>query len=161
MPDVIIVIDSRRPKTIGWELYFTLPTIPCPLDTGDYSIVGCEELICIERKTLGDLISFFTGEQQRFTRELRRSRMIPDRIIICDSHYGDLLRGQYHSKMHPPAAWASAVALMTRYRIPLLMARDAESAEELCQSILLRWFKEHVKVIPTVARAARDLQGCA
>lgn len=161
MPDIIIVVDGREPKTGGWEPYFTVPTVRGPLDTGDYSVVGCEELICIERKTLDDLISCFTGERERFVRELRRFRMIPDRYIICEANYEDLLRGEYHSKMHPRAAWASAVALMTRYRIPLLMAGDAETAAELCQAILVRWFKEHVKVIETVEQAARDLRESA
>jgi ERCC4-type nuclease len=155
---VIIAVDSREPKTGGWEPYFTLPTVRGPLDTGDYSLLACEELVCIARKTLPDLIACFCGERQRFTRELRRFQAIPSRWVIVEGSYSSLLRGEYRSQMSPKAAFESCVAMMVRFSIPVIMAGDAETAAELCQSILVRWYREHTKVIETVERAARDLR---
>jgi len=41
------------------------------LQSGDYSVAGCEELFAMERKTIGDLVGCFMGEnRQRFEREL-------------------------------------------------------------------------------------------
>jgi ERCC4-type nuclease len=152
----VILVDTREPASGGWEPYFTLSTLRGTLQTGDYSLVGCEDLISIERKALGDLISCFTGERERFVRELKRFQAIPARWVIVEGSYGSLLRGDYRSQMNPKAAFESCVALMVRYQIPVIMAGDIETAARLAESVLCRWFKEHVKVIDAVARAAAE-----
>ena len=153
----ILCIDTREPEGSGWEPFLTLPVIRKKLDVGDFSLVGCESLISIERKSLSDLISCFCGERDRFTRELQKFQAVPDRWIICEGNYGDLLRGNYRSAMNPKSAWESGIALMTRFHIPLLMAGDIKTAATLAQSLLVRWYREHVSVIETVAKAMKEM----
>ncbi len=154
---VVLVVDSREPEGAGWEPFFTLPFIRQKLDTGDFSKLGCDTQVGIERKTVDDLIGCFCQSRERFVRELQRFQAIPDRWIICEGSYASLLAGRYRSQMRPKSAWESAIALMTRYRIPLLMADNAETGAHLCQSLLHRWFKERERVIDECRKASHKL----
>jgi DNA excision repair protein ERCC-4 len=151
----VIVIDSREPAPSPWEPYFTVPTMRGTLQTGDYSLLGCESLISVERKSINDLVACFCAERERFVRELQRFQAIPTRFIICEGRYEDLLAGRFHSQMNPKSAFESGVALMVRFGIPLLMAGDTATAGRLCESILMRWVKEHAKVLSLIETAGR------
>ncbi len=157
-----IVIDRREPSRHPWTPYFSLETVSGTLQTGDLSLAGCEEWICVERKTLDDLISCLCQGRERFTRELQRAARIPEFYVICEGSYQDLLQGRYHSKMHPRSAWESVIALQSRYKIPFLLAGSEEVAARLAESIVLRWFKEHVKAVEAATKrvwAAESLRG--
>ncbi len=151
----LILIDTREPDPHPWESHFTVGTCRATLPTGDLSLAGCGDLICIERKTLDDLISCLCAGRHRFSRELQRAQRIRQFYLICEGSYHDLLKGQYHSKMHPRAAWESEIALQSRYGIPFLFAGNEEMAARLGESILLRWFKEHINAIEAATKGAR------
>jgi DNA excision repair protein ERCC-4 len=156
----LIVIDTREPDDPHpWQSYFTVETVRGTLTTGDFSLPGCEEWIAIERKTGGDLISCLTVSRERFTKELQRGARIRNFYVICEASYRDILDGNYRSQMTPKSAWESIVALQTRFSIPFLLAGNERCAALLCESILLRWWKEHVKVVDLVARASRQVVG--
>jgi len=161
MPDQItpiITVDTREPADGGWEPYFTVPVMRAKLDTGDYSIVGCEEWIAVERKSLDDLISCLTTSRERFTEELRRAQRIRDFYVIIEGLYADLLRGNYHSRMNPRSAWASVIAMQQRFGIPFLFAGTTRIGAQLCESILTRWYREHVKVLDEARKAGKRLR---
>jgi ERCC4-type nuclease len=150
-----ILVDTREPDPHLWEQYFSVPIIRRTLPTGDFSLPGCEEWICIERKELNDLINCLCSERDRFTRELQRAARIKSFYVICEGSYEDLLRGNYRSDMNPKAAWESVLALQHRFDIPFLMAGNIQVAARLCESILMRWWKEHAKLLEQVRIAAR------
>jgi hypothetical protein len=52
--------------------------------------------------------------------------------------------------MNPKAAWESVLALQERFGIPFLMAGSIKAAARLCESILMRWWKEHTKVLEEI-----------
>src|SRR5208283_2231509 len=154
----MILIDTREPNPAPWEHYFSVPTARGTLPTGDYSLVACEHLISVERKTLSDLIGCLCTGRERFERELARAQAIPHFWVICEASYREILNGDYRSQMNPQSAFQSIVALMTRYRIPFLMANDAETAAKLAESLLLKWFREHLKVLDEVRKAGSRIQ---
>jgi ERCC4-type nuclease len=150
-----ICIDTRELAGGGWESYFSLPTIRGKLDSGDYSLLGCEEWICIERKTGDDLITCLCHSRKRFIDELRRAQRISEFYVICECTYQDILQGRYRSGMNSRAAWESFIALQARYKIPFLFAGNIETAAKLCESILIRWFREHEKALDACRRAQK------
>lgn len=151
----MILIDTREPTPSPWENYFSAPTVRGTLGTGDYSLVACEHLIAVERKTLSDLIGCLCTGRERFEKELARAQAIPHFWVICEGSYRDILSGNFRSQMTPQSAFQSIVALMTRYRIPFLMAGDAATAARLCESLLTKWFREHEKIINQVQKATK------
>jgi len=54
-----------------------------------------------------------------------------------------------------PNPWESIIALHQRYRIPFLFAGSSETAARLGESILLRWWKEHVKALEEIRIATK------
>lgn len=153
----ILCVDSREPDPSPWEQYFNLPSCRATLPLGDYSLLGCHEWVCIERKALDDLIGCLCGSRERFTKELKAAARIPTFAVIVEGKYSDLLLGNYRSQMHPGSAWESVIALQQRFGIPFHFAENAEIAARLCESILLRWFREHQKAVETCMKAARSI----
>ena len=64
-----LLVDTREQR----PLYFGegVPQRRATLPTGDYSVEGCEGLIAIERKSLGDLFGTVGQGRERFEREIR------------------------------------------------------------------------------------------
>lgn len=150
-----ILIDTREPDPHPWERFFSGESTRGTLSTGDFSLRGCEEMIAVERKTLPDLIGCLTTGRERFTKELQRAARIPSFYVVCEGSYAELMRGDYRSNMSPKAAWESVIALQSRYGIPFLMAGSVEIAAKLTESILFRWYKEHVRAVEAAAKGSR------
>jgi hypothetical protein len=86
---------------------------------------------------------------------MQRASRIPDFTVIVDGTYTEILKGEYRSSMNPKSAWESIIALQQRYRIPFLFAGSTEIAARLCESILIRWWKEHVKALEEIRIAIK------
>ena len=147
-----LLVDSREPSPHPWAAHWAAAHVRGTITTGDISLPGCERLVCIERKTTDDLISCLTTNRDRFSRELARAQAIPHFWVVCEGSYSDLLAGRYRSAMDSRAAFQSVVALMTRYRVPFLMAGPVRVAAELTESLLLKWYREHIKVVELVTK---------
>jgi len=152
--EYMITVDTREPDPSPWADQFTAPTIRATLQTGDYSIAGCERLITVERKALGDLIGCLTTSRARFERELTRMQAIPYRYVIVESEWRYLMSGKFRSAMTPAAASESVCAFMQRYQVPFLFAGSAELAGRLCNSLLHKFVREWAKTVMAISEAA-------
>lgn len=98
-----ILKDSREKKNKGWffipdDFVEKMETIK--LDTGDYSILGMEKIISIERK--GTITEFASNLiQDRFIRELERLEQIPHSFIILEFMMRDLISYPATSGLSP------------------------------------------------------------
>jgi len=63
----LIIVDTREALPIGFPGATT-----AGLPTGDYSILGAERRVTIERKTLADFYACVGRERKRFEREMER-----------------------------------------------------------------------------------------
>ena len=80
--DPVIVIDSREQAPFEFT---TLRARVDKLDTGDYSVYGLEHLVCVERKSLPDLLGCCGRERERFVRELQRMKAYRFRMLIIEA----------------------------------------------------------------------------
>ena len=82
--DVVAVIDTREQLPLELPLRSITGTLP----TGDYSVSGFEDLICVERKSLPDLIGCMTSGRTRFEKELQRMKAYDARCVVveCSPH---------------------------------------------------------------------------
>lgn len=81
-----IIVDTRE-KT-PWEFEKSTSR---KLDTGDYSVEGYEDKICIERKKSVNEISR-NIVNDAFWREMERMKEIPHRVIICEFSQQDVIQ---------------------------------------------------------------------
>lgn len=66
------------------------------LDTGDYTIKGMENTLCIERKATSNEVALNVCEV-RFQREIERMLAYKHKFIICEFSYSTLLKYPYEA----------------------------------------------------------------
>lgn len=147
----VLLIDSREQRPLS----FTGPTQRVTLATGDYSVLGLEDRVAIERKSLDDLIRCLSTDRERFERELARARGYNYFAVVVEGRWSDVLDGQYRSAMQPNAVFESISALSVRYGVPFLFAESRSIAARMVESLLLKYTRECVLTAERINKPAR------
>lgn len=143
---VTITIDTREQKPYEFENSVTR----C-LAVGDYSLLGAEHLIAIERKTLNDLIGcLVTGGRERFERELFKGKSLDYFALVVEASLSDLANGKYRSRMLPKSAVQSLLSFSVRHRLPVFFCESREYAQRVTESLLLKYAKEIEKKFKSI-----------
>lgn len=130
--DVTAVIDTR--EQTPWELA-PLRTVRAGLVTGDYSILGLESEIAIERKSLPDLLGCIGNERERFDKEIKRLVAYPCRAIIVEASWREFAAGGWRSRVSPASAMGSVLGWMA-LGIPFVFAGDPSAASQAAARIM-------------------------
>jgi DNA excision repair protein ERCC-4 len=140
--DITAIIDTREQRP--WSLA-PLKTKRATLVTGDVSVAGLEDILTVERKSLGDLLGCMGGARKRFEEEIERLQAYPMRAVIVEASYGELVDGGWllgmsgdgsvRSKVHPNSAIGSVLGWMGS-GIPFLFCRDAAEADLMAARFL-------------------------
>lgn len=85
MTDEFTVIQDTREQT-PWDFgFYGINQIRQKLDTGDYSLVGYTDIVCIERKkSTGELAINLGSGKARFIRELERLAVFPYKYLVLE-----------------------------------------------------------------------------
>lgn len=129
--DFVIAIDTREQRPWAFD-----NSEVKTLKTGDYSIVGYEDSIGVERKSLEDFTGSIGRNRKRFAAEMERASKIKHFCVIVEASWFDLFTGNYRSRLLPQSAVGSALGIMARYGIPVIMAETRKQAEHLCIKFL-------------------------
>ncbi len=129
---VTAIVDTREQLPLDLS---PLQTTAGTLATGDYSIVGLENVVAVERKSISDLLGCIGGERERFDREVQRLLAYPCRCIIVEATWADLEAGQWRSKVTPAAAIGSILGWISA-GVPIVMAGDHARAGRYVSRLL-------------------------
>lgn len=139
-----IIIDTREQKP--WA-FASCNTIKKKLDTGDYSIEGLEELLCIERKNSVSEIANNISET-RFKDEIERMSKYLYRFILLEFSLQDVLDYPKGSgvpsrlwnkiKIRPLYILKYLTELQTKHDIHVIFCDNPVAAEEMAFSIIKR-----------------------
>ncbi len=152
-PDIILIQDSR--EQAGYQSLFQTPCIVQGLELGDYSVVGLEELITVERKSLPDLLMSVTRDRERFERELKQARSLHRFFVVVEAGPATILAGNYqHSKAHPNAVWATVMSWSTKY-CPFIFAGTREHGAKIVEGLLTQYAARHLQVVGGMERASK------
>lgn len=131
-----LLIDSREPfnHAYNWQGY---PSQRVKLDFGDYSVLGCSELISVERKTLADLAQSIT--KRRFWKELERAKDIGCRSfsVVIEGKPDDLNGDRLRSMVAPAAILGAMRKVREHYGFDVQWAGDRASAAHYTLNFLL------------------------
>lgn len=133
-----IKIDTREQQPYEFEN----PSEVGTLSIGDYSLVGGEHLIAVERKELGDLINCLSHDRVRFERELFKGKSLDYFGLVVEASLSDLANGHYRSQMQPKSAIQSLLAFSIRYRLPVWFCESRKYAQHLTESLLVKYARE-------------------
>ena len=151
-PDEITVLVDTREQS-PWDLS-PMRTVRETLITGDYTIRGLEHVVCLERKSLPDLLQCAGKHRDRFERVVNRMLAYPARALIVESSWRQIESGDYDSKIHPNAVIGSLLG-WTSLGLPVVMAGNRQRAAQYGSRLLLmvarrRWkeLREMTRSIP-------------
>lgn len=129
---VVAIVDTR--EQLPYDLA-PLQMQTASLPTGDYSVLGLEEVVSIERKSLDDFLMVVGSERERFEREVQRLLAYPVRALVVESSWGELEVGAWRSKVTSAAAISSALGWAAR-GLPVVMAGGRQRAQDYVRRIL-------------------------
>lgn len=136
----VAVIDTREQMPLALEKH-GLDVVPGTLPWGDYSLVGLEKLVALERKSIDDFTACCGTERGRFEREILALRGYPVKAIICEFKFSDVLEHRYRSKIEP----ASVIGSIERWMImgiPFIMAETPAGAAWIVAGILKKVWQD-------------------
>jgi DNA excision repair protein ERCC-4 len=146
-PSFTIVVDSR--EQVPWTFDET-PTVRAALRAGDYSIVGAEERIAIERKSLDDFVGSITWGRDRFKRELEKLSAYEFACVIIEGNVEDVHGRKYRSEAHANSVIGSAVAIGFDF-VPVIWAGNRAHAADIALRILRRFWAKRMTASGEVA----------
>lgn len=110
-----IIVDSRESIPYLFKDYKDVIIIRDNLDVGDYSLIGEEENIMLERKTLSDLCGSFTSRRGEFEDMWKRA-IQKVKFLMIEGRMSDILWGNYRSQLTPQSLIASILSWSMKYR---------------------------------------------
>lgn len=150
--DFTIIVDTREQQPWTFEHYATAHR---KLDTGDYSIEGLEDLLCIERKKSA---SEFANNivESRFKDLIFRMSNIKYSFLLLEFDLEDLLVYPIGStvpkkmwdkiKVGPPFLIKNILELQINHNIIVYFCGDSSNAEKMAEYILKKiYYIEKVK----------------
>jgi DNA excision repair protein ERCC-4 len=155
--EVTALIDCREQRPLDVT---PLRAFSANLVTGDYSVLGLENIVAIERKSLPDLLACVGQERERFDRECQRLLAYPTRCIVVESTWADLEAGGWKSKVTSSAVIGSCLGWITA-GIPVVMCGDHERAGRYVSRMLFtaarrRWREARALALAALDPAARQ-----
>ena len=124
-PAYTVIKDSREQDGYTFEpfsgRYHTCKgMVVRKLDTGDYSLEGLEDKICIERKaSVSELAINLGKDKHRFMAEVKRMKEFPHKFLILEFSLSDVMRFPEGSDI-PEEKWKSVV-ITNKYIIKMLV----------------------------------------
>ncbi|MGE0609535.1 MAG: ERCC4 domain-containing protein [Pirellulales bacterium] len=132
LENVVAIIDTREQSPLNLH---PLQSVAGTLATGDYSVVGLENVIAIERKSLPDLLACVGRERGRFDREVQRLLAYPVRCLVIEAGWKTLETGGWRGDVTPAAVVGSCLGWIAS-GLPILMADDHERAGKYVSRLL-------------------------
>lgn len=142
-PPFTLVIDTREQD--GYS-FTGLASIRAGLQTGDYSLVGYEHRVAVERKNKADAWGCVAGDRPRFERCLERLAALERAAIVIECDLRDFaIRPEYIQRVTPATAVGSYVSWSCKYRVPVFWCDTKAYAERITVRFLVAFLK-HVAV---------------
>lgn len=116
---VHVLIDTReqRPWEFDSELF---TTARAHLQTGDYTIAGLEDRVCMERKSLGDFVNTVIQDWLRFRRELYRLAGFDVAAVVVEADLADVFNHKYESDAQPASVIGRINGIYLDHGVPVL-----------------------------------------
>jgi ERCC4-type nuclease len=144
-----IIIDSREKKPLTFG---EIPTIVQKLKTGDYSVCGLEDKLCIERKASVAEVAL-NVVQERFVRELKRMHKMEHSYLLLEFSIQDVLIFPAGSaipkskrkfvRARGPFIMSKLKAFEKEYDIEMIFAENRANCREIAIGIMKDFYQKY------------------
>lgn len=156
VPKPVVLVDTREKQPLplhanhpNWIESERRQT----LKTGDYTVEGMETLLCLERKSLADVVACTVTRRSRFIAACSRLALFTWKAILIEATIEDIKQGfdafDIPSGVHPNAVCGTLDAIEAKFSIPILYtSMQRELATERAASWLSKhftywWLEQH------------------
>lgn len=130
-----IVIDTREKAPYAFDPNrFTV--VRKALPAGDYSLVGMENRVAVERKSLQDFAQTVIRSRRRFHEELKKLAACEFACVAVEGSMRDVLDEAYGTGAHPNAVFGAAVSICVDWGVPVYFCSDRQSARQFVEAYL-------------------------
>ena len=121
VPNFTVIKDTREQEGYHFSKYDKCEgMIVQKLDTGDYTIVGLEEKVCIERKASPEELAANLGQKKHaFMNEIERMRPFKHKFILLEFTLKDLV--EFPDNTRIPESQKKKVRISGKYMLKMLM----------------------------------------
>ena len=140
----VVVVDTRETDPLffrGNKPRKDIPMVRSLLKAGDYSILGFEQMISIERKKTNDLFMCLGHERERFKRELEKLQDYERKWLLIEDREEEVLQSQPYSQMHPNAVRQSLVSIEIKMGIPVHYSGNKTNSEIWLLDRLVKYYR--------------------
>lgn len=137
--DFVVAIDSREQAAYR----FACGCVVKALGAGDYSVVGHESAVAVERKSLEDFISTVIHQRPRFLRELEKLTHYQAACVVVEACLDELLRGQLRPRCRgvaPESLLGMAQFISIHYGVPVFWCGSRQAARVFTET----WLRTYV-----------------
>lgn len=137
-----IVIDSREQLPYSFNEKLATTTRKA-LPAGDYSLVGQECNVAVERKTLADFVGTVINSRVRFRKELIKLSAYDRACVVVEATLEDVLSANYPSGAVPNAILGAALSIFIDYGVPVFFCGDRQHARHFTEKYLQMYNRRH------------------
>jgi ERCC4-type nuclease len=135
-----IKVDTREQK--GYNIK---GSVSSKLDTGDYSIVGLENVFAIERKSLSDAWKSFTTDHERFKRELERAKNFKVFDILIEASPEEFMTPYYSGReIHPNCLKGMINKWRKYYGVNFVFCKSRARGKKYVEDRLKSLYEEYI-----------------
>ena len=147
IPKPVVLVDTREREPL--PLYANHPNWiaserSVALKTGDYTVVGMESLLCLERKSLPDLVACTVTYRRRFLGVCSRLARFKWKAILVEATLEDVKGGfeafEIPSDVHPNAVCGMLDAIEAKFGIPVIYS---SAVRDLATERAASWLSKH------------------
>ena len=146
VPKPQVIVDTREQDPFCFEAHenWIAGAHRGTLRTGDYTCVGMEAIMTMERKSLHDIVGTLMHHRQRFFAECERMASMPYKCILIEASYEDL-KSPYRFpgaevEAHPNGVCGSLDAVEAKFGIPIIYTSRIRA---LAQERAASWLSKH------------------
>lgn len=127
-PRPVLLIDTREQNPFSFQRFqdWFGGVEKRPLQVGDYSVTGLEELCVVERRDLPDLVHSFTVQRRQFVERLRQMSQYPHRLLVITAALSQVKSPYAHSRASPNKITQSLIAAFAGLQVPFLCVETHE-----------------------------------
>lgn len=133
-----IIIDTREIEPYSFDPVRVV-TQRRALPAGDYSVVGLEGRVAVERKSMDDFVTTVIRSRERFNRELAKLRTCEAACVVVEGSLADVFARNYRGGAHPASVFGAVVSIILDLGVPVFFCSDRQIACRFTQDYLTRF----------------------
>ena len=129
--DFTIIVDTREQRPFCFK-----DAVTKALVAGDYSVLGMEDRVAVERKSKTDAYASLGKDRARLKREFERLSRYEYAAMVIEASLSDFLRPPDFSQMRPSSAINTLISWSVKYGVYIFFADARSLARALTYRIL-------------------------